>query len=129
MEKFIEVVTGVFCLHDGKICLVRTKKNPQFFTLPGGHLNFGETLVDCAKRELLEETGNRARNFQILGWGELIVREHWIYFNVSCEVNSPQSLPKAGEILEVIWLLVSEAKKDKRVLPRLREELKIFYNQ
>jgi ADP-ribose pyrophosphatase len=34
---------------------------------PGGILNPGETPIECAERELLEETGFRAERFELMG--------------------------------------------------------------
>jgi 8-oxo-dGTP diphosphatase len=50
----------VACLHNNKLLLLRrgptAKWNAGKYCLPGGKLESGETLKDCALRELYEET-------------------------------------------------------------------------
>ena len=41
---------------DGRILLLRRKDNDKW-TMPGGAMDFGESLVECAVREVREETG------------------------------------------------------------------------
>lgn len=64
----VRVGVGVFILQSKR----ETLDNPAFligkrinshgsgtYALPGGHLEFGETLEECATREIMEETGLR----------------------------------------------------------------------
>ena len=50
----------------GKILLLRRKDNDKW-TMPGGSLNFGESLTECATREVREETGFDIRITDLIG--------------------------------------------------------------
>lgn len=49
-------------VHDGHTVLVQRRNPPNagLWGFPGGHVEWGETALDAASRELLEETGVRA---------------------------------------------------------------------
>ncbi|HTD16453.1 MAG TPA: NUDIX domain-containing protein [Chthoniobacterales bacterium] len=50
----------------GNILLLRRKDNDKW-TMPGGTLDFGESLTDCAIREVREETGLQIRIAGLIG--------------------------------------------------------------
>jgi 8-oxo-dGTP diphosphatase len=59
LENRPKVGIGVFVVRDGRILLGRRKgaHGEGTWSLPGGHLEFGESWHACACREVLEETG------------------------------------------------------------------------
>lgn len=44
-------------LHKGKLLAVQHPHNTDIYSLPGGHLESGEDVMECIKREIFEELG------------------------------------------------------------------------
>ncbi len=63
-ENRPKVGVGIFIVKDGKILIGKRigKHGHNTWAPPGGHLEFGESFEDCAKRETLEEVGLKIKN-------------------------------------------------------------------
>lgn len=68
-ENRPKVGIGVYIIKDGKLLLGERIGSHQknTFCAPGGHLEFGESWEECAKRETTEETGLEIENVRFLG--------------------------------------------------------------
>ena len=60
----VRVGIGVFVFKDGKFLMLQRKGShgEGTWSIPGGHLEFGESFESTAKREVLEETNLNIKN-------------------------------------------------------------------
>ena len=84
-EKIRPLVgVGVYVFKEGKVLLGKRKgaHGAGAWACPGGHLEFGESVEDCAVRELAEETGLKALSVQTGIWSNDVIdgNKHYITF-------------------------------------------------
>jgi ADP-ribose pyrophosphatase YjhB (NUDIX family) len=103
---------GAVVLDDqGRVLLVRRGRPPGAGTwsLPGGHIEPGESPAEAAVRELLEETALRARVVCALGIVEVAAEGHRyaIHEHLLALLDPDAPAPRAGDdAREARWVLV-----------------------
>ena len=66
--QYPRVGIGVMVIKDGKVLLGKRKGSHGAgeYAFPGGHLEYMESFENCAKREVIEETGMKIDNIRFL---------------------------------------------------------------
>jgi 8-oxo-dGTP diphosphatase len=74
-RPYLAVSAAIF--RDGRVLIVRRARPPAqgLYTLPGGGVELGETLVEAVIREVAEETGLTIEPVALAGYREAIVRD------------------------------------------------------
>ena len=69
-----QLAVSAVIFRDGKVLLVRRSRSPGkgFYSLPGGRVEYGESLHTALKREVDEETGLRIDIVGLAGWREVL---------------------------------------------------------
>lgn len=73
MSERHQVIPRTLCiiLNEGKILLIEfsEKKGAMqgFYNCPGGHIEYGEGIIENAEREIFEETGIEVKNTKLKG--------------------------------------------------------------
>ena len=93
MDKKPKVGVGVIIIKDNKVLLGKRKGShgEGSWCFPGGHLEFNESLENCSKREVLEETGIKIKNIRFETITNDIFKEegkHYITIFMLCEHDS-----------------------------------------
>jgi 8-oxo-dGTP diphosphatase len=68
-----QLAVSAAIFRDGKVLLVRRAHSPGkgFYSLPGGRVEFGETLKAAVHREVDEETALQIEIVDFVGWREV----------------------------------------------------------
>lgn len=90
MSKVPRVGVGVFIWKDGKFLMGKRlgSHGADTWSIPGGHLEFGESWEQTATREALEETGLAVTNIRFLAiTNDIFEKEnkHYITIWVECD--------------------------------------------
>ena len=104
-NRVIKVGVGVLIVKDGLILLHEHKGShgEGEYASPGGHLEFGESIENCAKREAREEAGIEIDNVRFLFFKNMTkyTGKHYAHIGVIANVKSgkPRNMEpdKAGE--------------------------------
>lgn len=125
-------------VHEGRTLLVRRANPPDegLWGFPGGKIEYGETTVDAALRELLEETGIHAEACGVITTLDILdrsedggIRHHFILIAVRCRWISDSPSP-GDDALEAGWFPIADLHPDRTdmsadvdMVARLAEEL------
>jgi 8-oxo-dGTP diphosphatase len=110
-ERPVVGVGGVV-ICDGRALLVRRGKAPLLgeWSIPGGMLETGETILEGVRRELMEETGVEVRVGELIEVFERITRDaegraqfHYVVLDYFCEPVRGEA--RAGsDAAEIAWV-------------------------
>jgi 8-oxo-dGTP diphosphatase len=94
-----KVGVAVFVFQDSKVLLGKRKgaHGSGNWALPGGHLEFGESVIACAKRELAEETGLQAHLIQADSYSNDVIDKTKHYVTLFATVHSFEGSPQLLE--------------------------------
>lgn len=106
---------AVVALDDrGQVCLLRQFRHAAggwILELPAGKLDNREPPLDCAIRELREEAGREAREWQSLGsyLSSPGVLTEVLHLFLAGDLATVAATPEQHEVLEVQWVPLAEA--------------------
>ncbi len=111
-QVFPEPTVGALIQNDeGKILLCESHKWPGLYTVPGGHIELGETAEEALVREIKEEVGLDIKVVELLSIQQVIYPKefwirssHFIFFDYLCKASGNQTVRvDADEIQLTIW--------------------------
>lgn len=118
MTNHPEPVVGAFIRNSKReVLLVRSYKwKNDLWVVPGGHIEYGESMEHALKREVLEETGVEVDGFRLITVydglfpPEFHEKRHFLFFQCECTLKKGQTVSLDNkELKEYKWFSLPEA--------------------
>ncbi len=107
-EKKPVIGVGVFVYKGSRFLIGKRVGNhgSNSWSLPGGHLEYGESIEACAEREVFEETGLKIKDLEIAAaTSDIFKDKHYVTIFVKSSYLDGRPLVKEREkIIEWKWI-------------------------
>lgn len=114
MQKMIShpsPAVGAIIIKDGQILLIKRGSDPSYgkWSVPGGHIELGETMEAALKREVMEEVGIDVKINRLAGVYDLIVQDgenityHYVLIEFFADTVSG-NIKAGSDALECRWV-------------------------
>jgi 8-oxo-dGTP diphosphatase len=110
-QQFPKLGASACVWKDGKVLLVQRAKPPLgLWSLPGGHVELGETSLAAAERELREESGVTADLTEFVGLYEIIMEKPQFHYAIACYGGMWRAgeAQASSDALEARWVAPAE---------------------
>ena len=108
----VRVGVGVVLVRDGRVFLAKRQGShgEATWASAGGHLEWGESLEECARRETLEELGVEVSNLQFLCVSNILAYDkHYIDFEFLADIGDQEPwLAEPDAFSEFGWFPLNE---------------------
>ena len=129
-DKICRLVVGCIVQHDGRFIILQRNSNKfmqDINEVPGGKIDFGETIEQCLHRQVKEELGKNIKKikkylgyFDYLSQTGMLVRQ----YNFLIELDSYEDFVLSDEHKNISLLTMSDCEQNNKI----SDELKFILN-
>jgi ADP-ribose pyrophosphatase YjhB (NUDIX family) len=126
MSQQLELIVRALIIKNRRILVCQTNGRGYYF-LPGGHVEFGESMQEALRRELYEEMEAKVVGSQFIGGFENLfeqegVKKHEVSFIFQVDIDIADVVAKE-EHISFYWFTMEEFTNENIVPPAMKDAI------